>query len=56
MQGLLHYVWRSLSDSYAKVDDVFAGDVRKRTVTYDEREAYVRYSATGTSGPDNPDC
>ena len=26
-------------------DDVLAGDVRKRTVTYDERVTYVRYSA-----------
>lgn len=46
VQGLLRYVWRSLSDSYAEVDDVFAGDIRKRTVTYRERVTYVRYSAT----------
>ena len=27
-------------------DDVLAGDVRKRTVTYDERTEYVRHRAT----------
>ena len=46
VQGLLRYAWRSLSDSYAKVEDVLAGDVRKRSVTYVERLTYVRYSAT----------